>query len=429
MLGILASSVDILIQFSTIFLCRRYVFLEKGFEGKKQHYYNLASICLLLIFNFVFGDTTAQVLLFFIGGLNIAFARKKHRIRGFFLIIPIAGIINGIIVPILLMSNEIFGFTKNQIRYIAVTYGILIFSGILFYIKGKNWRYQFETQMGDRHLQKWESLLLCIVGVLMMAFSSMIGYSTTLIQSQAELEDESILVQDIAGQFVSNLFLTCLVSFVLSITIIILIMQGNKRSYYYERVGRMSLQMVHALANTIDAKDSYTNGHSTRVAQYSVMLAKKMGYSRETLERVQYAALLHDIGKIGIPVEIINKPARLTDEEFEIIKTHPVIGSNILNEITELPDISIGAKYHHERYDGKGYPDHLKEMDIPEIARIIGVADAYDAMSSKRSYRDVLPQEVVRKEIEKGRGSQFDPNIADVMLQLMDEDVDYEMHE
>ncbi|MGN0427328.1 MAG: HD-GYP domain-containing protein [Agathobacter sp.] len=284
-------------------------------------------------------------------------------------------------------------------------------------------------QTGDRHLQKWESLLLGIVGVLMMAFSTMIGYSTELIQNQTELENETILVQDIAGQFVSNLFLTCLVSFVLSITIIVLIMQGNKRSYYYERVGRMTLQMVHALANTIDAKDSYTNGHSTRVAQYSVMLAKKMGYSKDALERVQYAALLHDIGKIGIPVEIINKPAKLTDEEYEIIKTHPVIGSNILNEITELPDISIGARYHHERYDGKGYPDHLKEMEIPEIARIVGVADAYDAMSSKRSYRDVLPQEVVRKEIEKGRDSQFDPKIADVMLLLMDEDVDYEMHE
>lgn len=300
---------------------------------------------------------------------------------------------------------------------------------ILFYVKGKNWRDAFETEMGDRHLQKWESILLCIVGVLMMCFSSMISYSVTLVQDQTKYAGEELYVQDIVGQFISNLFLICAVSFVLSITIIILIMQGNKRAYYYEKVGRMSLQMVHTLANTIDAKDSYTNGHSTRVAEYSVMLAEKMGYTGERLERVQFAALLHDIGKIGVPVEIINKPARLTDEEYEIIKTHPVIGANILKEITEIPDISIGARYHHERYDGKGYPDHLKGQDIPENARIIGVADSYDAMTSTRSYRDVLPQEVVRKEIEKGKGPQFDPEIADIMLKLMDEDEDYKMHE
>lgn len=196
-----------------------------------------------------------------------------------------------------------------------------------------------------------------------------------------------------------------------------------------QSVERMALQMVHALANTIDAKDSYTNGHSTRVARYAVMIAERMGYSGEKLERLQYAALLHDIGKIGIPNEIINKPSKLTDEEYEIIKTHPVIGSNILSEISEIPDIALGARWHHERYDGKGYPDKKKGLEIPELARIIGVADAYDAMTSKRSYRDVLPQEVVCGEIEKGKGSQFDPRIAEIMLELIREDTEYWMHE
>ena len=196
-----------------------------------------------------------------------------------------------------------------------------------------------------------------------------------------------------------------------------------------QSVERMSLQMVHALANTIDAKDSYTNGHSTRVAKYSVMIAQKMGYSGEKLEQLQYAALLHDIGKIGVPREIINKPSKLTDEEYEIIKTHPAIGGNILNEISEIPDIAIGARWHHERYDGKGYPDQLKGLEIPEIARIIGVADAYDAMTSKRSYRDVLSQEIVRKELEKGKATQFDPDIAEIMIGLIKEDTDYQMHE
>lgn len=195
------------------------------------------------------------------------------------------------------------------------------------------------------------------------------------------------------------------------------------------KVERMSLQMVQALANTIDAKDSYTNGHSTRVAKYSVMLAEKMGYSGERLEQLQYAALLHDIGKIGIPNEIINKTSKLTDEEYEVIKTHPAIGGNILKEITEIPDIAIGARWHHERYDGRGYPDRKAGLDIPEIARIIGVADAYDAMTSKRSYRDVLPQKTVLGEIEKEKGSQFDPQIAEIMILLIKEDTEYRMHE
>ena len=196
-----------------------------------------------------------------------------------------------------------------------------------------------------------------------------------------------------------------------------------------KKVERMSLQMVQALANTIDAKDSYTNGHSTRVAKYSVMLAERMGYEGERLEQLQFAALLHDIGKIGIPREIINKPSRLTDEEYEIIKTHPSIGGGILEQITEIPDIAVGARWHHERYDGKGYPDRLQGDEIPELARIVGVADAYDAMTSKRSYRDVLPQAVVMAEVEKGSGSQFDPAIAELMLELMRKDEGYLLHE
>ncbi|MGN0346032.1 MAG: response regulator [Lachnospiraceae bacterium] len=194
-------------------------------------------------------------------------------------------------------------------------------------------------------------------------------------------------------------------------------------------VERISLQMVQTLANTIDAKDNYTNGHSTRVAKYSVMIAKRMNYEGEALLMLEFSALLHDIGKIGVPDEIINKTERLTDEEYEKIKMHPVIGSNILKNITELPDIGIGARWHHERYDGRGYPDQLRGRDIPEIARIIGVADSYDAMTSKRSYRNVMPQEKVRDEIQRCKGTQFDPDIADIMLAMIDEDTEYTMHE
>lgn len=196
-----------------------------------------------------------------------------------------------------------------------------------------------------------------------------------------------------------------------------------------QKVERLSLQIMSTLAATIDAKDKYTNGHSARVAEYAREIAKRVGKSAQEQEDIYYVGLLHDIGKIGIPGEIINKTSRLTDEEYETIKAHPVIGNNILKNISELQDIGVGARWHHERYDGKGYPDRLKGDAIPEVARIIGVADAYDAMTSRRSYRDVMPQEIVRDEIEKGKGSQFDPYYADVMIALIDEDTEYKMHE
>ena len=196
-----------------------------------------------------------------------------------------------------------------------------------------------------------------------------------------------------------------------------------------KEIEKLSIEVTMALSQTIDAKDKYTKGHSNRVAKYSRMLAAALGENEKTQENIYYVALLHDIGKIGVPNAIINKPGKLTDEEYEIIKTHPVIGSDILKTISSMPEISIGARSHHERYDGKGYPDGLAGEEIPWIARIIGVADAYDAMTSNRSYRQYLPQDVVKAEILKCRGIQFDPKVADAMIKLIESDIHYVMHE
>ena len=196
-----------------------------------------------------------------------------------------------------------------------------------------------------------------------------------------------------------------------------------------KEIEKLSIEVTMALSQTIDAKDKYTKGHSNRVAKYSRMLAEALGEDEKSQDKIYYVALLHDIGKIGIPNAIINKPGKLTDEEYEIIKTHPVIGSDILKTISSMPEISIGARSHHERFDGRGYPDGLAGENIPWIARIIGVADAYDAMTSNRSYRSYLPQNVVRAEFVKCSGVQFDPRVADAMLTLIDADTDYTMHE
>ena len=190
---------------------------------------------------------------------------------------------------------------------------------------------------------------------------------------------------------------------------------------------RLFDQTVLSLAKTIDAKDKYTQGHSQRVAEYVRRIAKEAGESPEKQREIYCMGLLHDIGKIGVPSAIINKPSRLTDEEYETIKSHTTIGADILKNIKEFPKLAVGARSHHERWDGKGYPDKISGTNIPVEARMIAVADAYDAMTSRRSYRDVMPQERVRREIERGRGTQFDPRFADIMLEIMDADVDFRL--
>ena len=191
----------------------------------------------------------------------------------------------------------------------------------------------------------------------------------------------------------------------------------------------LMLHVVITLATAIDAKDSYTNGHSSRVARYSREIAKRAGYSERRQQEIFMMGILHDVGKIGVPDAIINKPGRLTDEEFAVIKTHPATGARILDAIEEMPGLAVGAHWHHERYDGRGYPDGLAGEDIPEEARIIAVADAYDAMTSNRSYREAMPQAKVREQVELGRGTQFDPLFADIMLAMIDDDTGYNMRE
>ena len=184
-------------------------------------------------------------------------------------------------------------------------------------------------------------------------------------------------------------------------------------------VETVSLNSIMVIANTIDAKDAYTSGHSMRVAQCAAAIARKLDWSEKEVQNIHYVALLHDIGKIGVPDAILNKPGRLNNEEFEVIKKHPVIGNDILKDIHIIRSVAEGALYHHERYDGRGYPFGLSGEEIPQYARIIGIADAYDAMTSNRIYRHKLTQETVISEFEKGRGSQFDPKLTDLFLEML----------
>ncbi len=178
------------------------------------------------------------------------------------------------------------------------------------------------------------------------------------------------------------------------------------------------LGTIRAMSGALDAKDRYTRGHSDRVAHLSAEIARVLGFSPEEIERVRIAGIVHDVGKIGVPESVLCKPGRLTDEEFEKIKEHPEIGYRILEGIPGLQDILPGVLHHHERYDGRGYPHGLEADGIPLLARIIGVADTFDAMSSNRAYRSKMSRDVVLAEVAKCSGTQFDPRVAVAFLSV-----------
>lgn len=183
-----------------------------------------------------------------------------------------------------------------------------------------------------------------------------------------------------------------------------------------EQYLKMTNESLETVAATIDAKNLYLKGHSKRVAEYSREVAGRMGMSEDDCQAVYFAGLLHDIGKIGIPNSILDKQQKLTDEEYDVIKRHCSLGSEILKSMSAVPELAQVARWHHERYDGSGYPDGLKGEEIPIFARIISVCDTYDAMSSERSYRKPLLREEIIGQLVKYRGIQFDPKVVDAML-------------
>ena len=187
----------------------------------------------------------------------------------------------------------------------------------------------------------------------------------------------------------------------------------------YEKLEKAYLESIETLRFTVEAKDTYTRGHSDRVSEYSVLLGQKLNLSTEEINTLKIGGLFHDIGKIGVPDSILLKNSKLTDDEYSEIKNHPTIGAHILSNATLFKDVVPVVKHHHERFDGNGYPAKLKGLEIPYLARIAAVADAFDAMTSRRTYRNSLDLDFVKAEIEKCKGTQFDPNCADAFLDIL----------
>ncbi len=191
-----------------------------------------------------------------------------------------------------------------------------------------------------------------------------------------------------------------------------------------DKLEKAYLDSIETLRYTVEAKDPYTRGHSDRVSAYSVLLGKYLGLSEENLKILKVGGLFHDIGKIGIPDSILLKESKLTDDEYSEIKNHPSIGAHILCNAEVFQDIIPIVKHHHERYDGKGYPGKLKGEDIPYLARIAAIADTFDAMTSRRTYRDSLSLDIVEEELKDCSGTQFDPEIVKVFLDILNNHYD-----
>ena len=193
---------------------------------------------------------------------------------------------------------------------------------------------------------------------------------------------------------------------------------ASSKSLILKDLKELFYKTIKSIASALDAKDPYTHGHSMRVTLYSIILAKELNVEQDMLEQIEMAGLLHDIGKIAIPQAILCKPGKLTDDEFVIMKSHPVNSEKLIASIKKLQSVSPGIKHHHERWDGRGYPDKLEGENIPYCARIIALADTYDAMTSTRSYRVALPHEVAIEEIRKCAGSQFYPKLAEKFIEI-----------
>ncbi len=259
-----------------------------------------------------------------------------------------------------------------------------------------------------------------------MKFGLPFGFGAVM-YGQAKLSLQSYTlkgVQELRAQDMPLFWILVALSFFWVSLLIAAIISRSRIHRFEEQQERDRLmidQAIMTFTNFIDAKDPYTKGHSVRVALYAKEIARRMGIGGEELRNLYYEALLHDAGKIGIPDAILRKPGRLTAEEYGVIKTHTTIGNEILMKFTAIPNVRDGAHYHHERWDGKGYPEGLAGEIIPRHARIICVADSFDAMSSHRAYRDPFNREKILDELRSNAGSQFDPNIVPVMVDMIED--------
>lgn len=429
---------EVMAIFISMLMIKKYVFLEPEMELNKRKIFYIMSIFSIIAAFILFGKDIATLVIFIMGVIDIFLSRKSKKIRGMLLIIPICGIINGIMVPTVVMPPFILGLTDFQSKYCEyIVYGIYVILLLLFYFKGKEWRKWFDENISGRYVHKWEKILLCIIGILMMVFSNFISGKIHF-SKVVDLTDEKYQYIKTSA-YISDILVYVITygvtSFVLTATLIVLIMQGNKRSAYHEQVLNMQYNTIVTMADLVESRDENTGGHTKRTGAYVEIIANRLRknnkfpevLTKQYIQDMVVAAPLHDIGKIHIPDSILNKPGRLTDEEFAIMKTHAEVGRDLLKKIegqmgaSNYLNIAVDmAAYHHEWCNGKGYPSGLTGDEIPLCAKIMAVADVFDALTSKRCYKEPMPVEKAYEIIASESGTHFDEEVVNAFFESKD---------
>lgn len=418
------------------FLIKKYVFLEPDMEAKKQRVFYLVSFLVIGVVFFAFGKDAAGMAAILMIEVNVLLGRKKGRLWVLLLMIPLTGIINGLLGPLLLVPPYLMSLSEQETMiYQYVMYGVLGVALLLFYAKGSVWRSWFRENMRSRSLRRSENTLLWVIGIIMLVFSNALAAQ----KAAGSIDAYTLYVSSGAHRngLASFMMISSIAVFIMAVTIIVLIMQGNMRTFYHERVSGMQSGMITFMAEVVENRDDNTGGHIKRTADYVKRIAKELkrrGVYPEILtdrymEDMIVAAPLHDIGKIHIPDAILNKPGRLTEEEFAIMKTHTTAGEELLTHAkTELGESGYlntaveMAAYHHEWWNGKGYPYGIDGEEIPLSARIMAVADVFDALTSKRCYKDAMPLTKAYAIIREESGTHFDPLVAEAFLACADDD-------
>ena len=410
------------------FMIRKYVFFEPELDVKKQRIFYGITLLVVLIVRFTVGNSATSGALLVMVGINIFLARKKHRILGFLVIFPLAGIVSGLFIP---FEEQIphFLFMSTQVKtiYLCGLYTVMLFLFAIFCVKGRAWRSWFDENLQNRSLTGIERWLLYICGIMLIY---LVGTLDELDLSNISTSEENLMLLDV---FINMRFF---VVFFATVAIIGLILRENRRSFYQQKVLGMQTGMITFMADLVENRDDNTGGHIKRTARYVESITKELKkrgayqdiLTDEYIRELVIAAPLHDIGKIHVPDDVLNKPGRLTDEEFDIMKAHTTAGQDLLlhakKELGEYGYLTMAlemAAYHHEWWNGKGYPYGFSGEEIPLCARIMAVADVFDALISKRVYKDPMPLEKAYAIIREESGTHFEPQIVDAFFAVADE--------
>ena len=411
------------------FLIKKYIFLEPDMEEKKQRIFYCVSFFIIGIVFLALGKDAASMTALFMIALNACLGREQLKLYKLLLMMPFAGIINGLFIPVLIMPPYFMALSEQGTYvYRFILYGVLALLLLLFYVRGKSWRSWFRENTQHRSLRRSEQCLLWLIGILLMLFSST---ASAAIQTVADVDNVTTADSMSGRGLASFIGIASISAFLMTITIIALIMQGNKRSFYHERVSGMQSGMIRFMAEVVENRDDNTGGHIRRTAEYVECIARELKrqgiygdiLTDRYLDDMVVAAPLHDIGKIHIPDAVLNKPGRLTEEEFEVMKTHTTAGEKLLThakaELGESGYLNTAvemAAYHHEWWNGKGYPYGINGEEIPLCARIMAVADVFDALTSKRCYKDAMPLEKAYAIIREESGTHFDPAVVEAFF-------------